>query len=568
MSIHKRIRIGRYDVDTAPGHLQSAQQQRGPAAEPELRDEPRATAADTAGTAPADLEPGEVLVSVESVHAPFAPRTRDAAARPATVASPARASRAAASTLDYEFFKTRVQPIFLAKRPGHARCITCHESGQPRLAVLSDGATTWNEEQSRQNFAAWQRVVVPGNPNASRLLMHPLAKSAGGDPFHAGGKHFQSRDDPEFQTLVAWVQTGSRAPQSTAASGLDFEYYRARIEPIFLKERAPNEGAGMCVNCHARIATRMRLQPLPPGSSGWTMEQSRQNFEAVSRVVMPGDVLKSPLAIHPLAQAAGGDAQHTGGKFWASQDNPEWQTVSTWIKSADSACVGECECRTIARFRIFQDAHSTDLPGEASGTCPLHHLSRERPAAVDCPARRRLRLDRRAVAPELRGLAAGRRAGRPVGQPPRHAPAGQERRRRSVPCRRQALAIAERPRIPSSCSLDPRRESRSFIEELAMTQCSSFIRVMLVAGVGTLLIAAPGAQSRVARIIQTNAAGDNAHVIDPVTNKVVGVIEGIEVPHGVSAAPDGRKLFITNESLAHGRCDRPARRGRWRSASR
>ena len=244
------------------------------------------------------------------------------------------AQPATPSTLDYEFFKTQVQPIFLDKRPGHARCITCHETGNPRLATLEDGATTFTEAQSRQNFAAWQRVVVPGDPNASRLLMHPLAKSAGGDPFHAGGKHFQSRDDPEFQTLVAWVQTGSRAAQSTAAGGLDFEYYRSRIEPIFLKERAPNEGAGMCINCHARIATRMRLQPLPQGGSGWTMEQSRQNFEAVSRVVVPGDVLKSPLAIHPLAQAAGGDAQHTGGKFWASQDNPEWQTVSTWIKSA------------------------------------------------------------------------------------------------------------------------------------------------------------------------------------------------------------------------------------------
>jgi len=83
-----------------------------------------------------------------------------------------------------------------------------------------------------------------------------------------------------------------------------------------------------------------------------------------------------------------------------------------------------------------------------------------------------------------------------------------------------------------------------------MTQTFSVIRPVLVAAVGTLLIAAPGAQSRVARIIQTNAAGDNAHVIDPVSNKVVGVIEGIEVPHGVSAAPDGRKLFITNESLS------------------
>ena len=29
-------------------------------------------------------------------------------------------------SLDYTFFKERVQPIFLQKRPGHARCVTCH----------------------------------------------------------------------------------------------------------------------------------------------------------------------------------------------------------------------------------------------------------------------------------------------------------------------------------------------------------------------------------------------------------------------------------------------------------
>ena len=52
----------------------------------------------------------------------------------------------------------------------------------------------------------------------------------------------------------------------------------------------------------------------------------------------------------------------------------------------------------------------------------------------------------------------------------------------------------------------------------------------------------------VARIIQTNAAGDNIHVIDPATNKVVGVINDIEVPHGVTSAPDGTRLYFTNES--------------------
>jgi YVTN family beta-propeller protein len=67
--------------------------------------------------------------------------------------------------------------------------------------------------------------------------------------------------------------------------------------------------------------------------------------------------------------------------------------------------------------------------------------------------------------------------------------------------------------------------------------------------IATAGVAQLGAQNRAARIIQTNAAGDNSHVIDPTTNKVVAVIEGIEVPHGVSAAPDGTRLYITNESI-------------------
>src|SRR5436190_10799001 len=77
----------------------------------------------------------------------------------------------------------------------------------------------------------------------------------------------------------------------------------------------------------------------------------------------------------------------------------------------------------------------------------------------------------------------------------------------------------------------------------------SMIRRSLIPIVALALTVPLGAANAV-RIIQTNAAGDNTHVIDPVTNKVVGIIEGIEVPHGVAAAPDGRKLFITNESLS------------------
>ena len=50
------------------------------------------------------------------------------------------------------------------------------------------------------------------------------------------------------------------------------------------------------------------------------------------------------------------------------------------------------------------------------------------------------------------------------------------------------------------------------------------------------------------RIIQTNSAGDNIHLIDPATNQVVGVINGIEVNHGAAAGPDGTQLYISNEA--------------------
>lgn len=119
---------------------------------------------------------------------------------------PASASSAESASLNYEFFKAKVEPVFLNKRPGHARCVTCHTINHVplHLVSLSPGSTTWNEEQSRQNFQLVQRVVVPGSLE-SPLLRHPLAQQAGGDPSHGGGKHFESRENPEWLTLKAWV---------------------------------------------------------------------------------------------------------------------------------------------------------------------------------------------------------------------------------------------------------------------------------------------------------------------------------------------------------------------------
>ena len=113
----------------------------------------------------------------------------------------------AAPALDFEFFKTRVQPVFLEKRATHTRCVVCHADSNNafRLEPLSPGAASWNDEQSHKNFEMAARLVNPGDPGTSRLLMQPLAPEGGGNIFHSGGRQFASKDDPGWKTLAAWV---------------------------------------------------------------------------------------------------------------------------------------------------------------------------------------------------------------------------------------------------------------------------------------------------------------------------------------------------------------------------
>ena len=118
---------------------------------------------------------------------------------------------ARAQTLDYDYFKSQVEPIFIAKRAGHTRCYVCHNersNNALRLEKIAPGASFWTEEQSRRNFAVVSRLVVPGKPEASLLLLHPLAPEAGGSAYHSGGRQFESRDDPAWQRIARWVRGG------------------------------------------------------------------------------------------------------------------------------------------------------------------------------------------------------------------------------------------------------------------------------------------------------------------------------------------------------------------------
>jgi len=112
-------------------------------------------------------------------------------------------------SLDYEAYKKSVEPIFAKKRAGHARCVACHSAANNafRLQPLAEGST-WTDEQSRRNFESVTKLVNTAHPQASALLMHPLAHEAGGDEFHSGGRQFLSKNDPDWKAMAAWIGVG------------------------------------------------------------------------------------------------------------------------------------------------------------------------------------------------------------------------------------------------------------------------------------------------------------------------------------------------------------------------
>jgi hypothetical protein len=121
----------------------------------------------------------------------------------------------AETTLDYDYFKAKVQPIFLAKRPTHARCVMCHAGANNMLKLeeLPAGQTAWTEEQTRKNFETVSKIVqAADDPLKSKLLIHPLAPEAGGDAFHNGGRQFANKNDPNWKIIAAWAKGATLAP--------------------------------------------------------------------------------------------------------------------------------------------------------------------------------------------------------------------------------------------------------------------------------------------------------------------------------------------------------------------
>ena len=322
----------------------------------------------------------------------------------------------------------------------------------------------------------------------------------------------------------------ARAHQSAGGAGqvqpsLDFETYRIRIEPIFLK---PRQGGVRCYDCHSMLVTRLRLEPLSAGSSSWTEEQSHRNFAVVSQLVMPTEPLKSHLLLHPLAQEAGGDPLHTGGKFWASQDDPEWKMLAEWVRSGDQM--------PPATQATSRPAASDALDFQFFKTSVEPIFLKERPGHARCYGCHIL--SNRVF--HLETLSPG--SGNWTEEQSQHN--FQSALQQVVPGEPASSRLLIHPLAPEAGG-DP---FHSGGRQFASPNDPDWLALAgWVRGVRTG-VASASSLGAMTRIYVTNSAGDTVDIIDPSTNKIVQVIRGIELPHGVAFSPDGSRVYISNES--------------------
>ena len=209
------------------------------------------------------------------------------------------------SSVDFEFFKTRVQPIFTAKRAGNARCVSCHSTGTPmRLQPLPPGSATWNDEDSRKNFDVVRQRVVPGDPTRSRLLLHPLAEAAGGDPSHDGGKHWKSQDDPEWQTLAAWVRGQTKESRATTAGKVRIIQTNSAGDNVHIIDPVTNKIVGEITG----IEVGHGAAAAPDGSRIYVSNEAESTLDVVDGTTLRV-TNRIPLSGHPNNIAAGRDGR-------------------------------------------------------------------------------------------------------------------------------------------------------------------------------------------------------------------------------------------------------------------
>jgi hypothetical protein len=148
--------------------------------------------------------------------------------------------------------------------------------------------------------------------------------------------------------------TSVSAQNQAFPTAADIENYRNTVERIFMTDRGGTiPGYAACVMCHTWQTRPMRFSlETPATDAGWTVDQSRKNFDIVTKLVNTANPEASRLLLKPLSSQAGG-VSHTGGTYWPNRDHADYQTLLKWIRSLPQGKFVEAPAPTVD-FTFFR----------------------------------------------------------------------------------------------------------------------------------------------------------------------------------------------------------------------
>jgi hypothetical protein len=238
---------------------------------------------------------------------------------------------------EVQAYRDTVERVFLTDRggtiSGYAACVMCH-TWQTSIRFSLDTPATdegWTAEQSRRNFDVVTKLIDTDDPERSRLLLKPLAAEAGGLA-HTGGTYWRSREDPEYQAVLTWIRSLPKERYAAAPEpALDFEFFRGCVQTVFAN---PRDGHIRCSNCHA--GGLIGFAPPPQSGAVWNDEEAKRAFQAISRLIIPGNPEQSRFLLKPLHPDGGGSYTHNGPRRWQSRSDPEYQLLAGWVRGERS----------------------------------------------------------------------------------------------------------------------------------------------------------------------------------------------------------------------------------------
>jgi hypothetical protein len=237
----------------------------------------------------------------------------------------------------FDFYRQNVEPLFARPRGypdrgEQAACVMCHvwqTSVRFQLQPMTEtpDGWSWTPAQSTLNYEMVTQLVNASDPPRSRLLRKPLAPEAGGEG-HTGGTYWESTSDAEYRAVLEWIAM-LPAEQFTPRPepSLDFEFFRTCVQRMY---QTPRYGQLECTECHA--GGFAGFAPRAANGTAWTEQEARRGFEAVQRLIVPGDPVRSRWLLKPLHPDGGGSYTHNGVRRWQSRDDPEWQMLAAWVR--------------------------------------------------------------------------------------------------------------------------------------------------------------------------------------------------------------------------------------------